>query len=160
MQTKSTIYQNKKRKTTLQLKKENKIYFLTKNLKINKKKSKKFDHVKVESFFIKNIKGQVNYELNFLVNVKIFLVFHVFMLKLAHSNTLIQTTFRYQSKEEFEVKKVLKKKGQKYLVKWKEYFTSKNTWELLKNLKNYTKLLQQYHQNQSSNWSNFEKFKK
>ena len=89
MQTNSTIYQNKKRKTTSLLKKKNKMYLFTKNLKINKKRSKKLDHVKVESFFIKIVKGRINYELNFFVDVKMFLVFHIFVLKFAHSNTSI-----------------------------------------------------------------------
>ena len=71
MQEKSTIYQNKKRKMTSLLKKRNKIYFHTKNLKINKGKSKKLDHVKIESFFIKDIKELMNYELNLLVDVKV-----------------------------------------------------------------------------------------
>ena len=95
MQTNSAIYQNKKRKTTPLLKKRNKMYLLTKNLKINKRRSKKFDHVKIKSFFIKIVKERVNYELKFLVDVKVFFVFHIFVLELAHSNTSIQTTFRY-----------------------------------------------------------------
>ena len=95
MQKNSMTHQNKKRKTTSLLKRKNKVYLLTKNLKINKKRSKKLDHVKVESFFIKNVKKQVDYELNFLVDVRIFLVFHIFVLKSTHSNTSIQITFRY-----------------------------------------------------------------
>ena len=71
MQEKSTTYQNKKRKMTSLLKKGNKVYLHTKNLKINKEKSKKLDHVKVESFFIKDVKELMNYELNLLANVKV-----------------------------------------------------------------------------------------
>ena len=97
MQESSTTYQNKKRKTTPLLKKKNKIYLFTKNLKINKKRSKKLDHVKVESFFIKVVKERVNYELNLFIDAKIFFVFHIFVLKSIHSNTSIQITFRYQS---------------------------------------------------------------
>ena len=89
MQTSSTIYQNKKRKKASLLKKGNKIYLLTKNLRINKKKNKKLNHVKVEPFFIKNVKGRVNYELNFSINARIFLVFHIFVLKSTHSNVSI-----------------------------------------------------------------------
>ena len=89
MQRKSTTYQNKKRKMTSLLKEENKVYLFTKNLKINKKRSKKLNYVKVESFFIKNVKGRVNYELNFSIDVKIFLVFHIFVLKSTYSNTSI-----------------------------------------------------------------------
>ena len=109
MQKNSTTYQNKKRKTTPLLKEGNKTYFFTKNLKINKRKSKKLDHVKVESFFIKVVKDQINYELNFFVDIKIFFIFHVFMLKSTHSNTLIQKIFRYRSQEdqEHEVEQIL-----------------------------------------------------
>ena len=122
-------------------------------MKINKEKNKKLDHVKVESFFIKVVKKRINYELNFFVDARIFFVFHVFILKSTYSKILIQITFRYQSQKDdkFEMKKILKKKSQKYLVKWKKYFTSKNTWESLKNLKNCAKLLRQYYQRQSSN---------
>ena len=99
MQTSSTIYQNKKRKKAPLLKKGDKVYLLTKNLKISKRRSKKLNHVRVESFFIKEAKGRVNYELNLSIDVKVFLVFHVFVLESTHSNTSIQTTFRYQSQE-------------------------------------------------------------
>ena len=95
MQRSSTTYQNKKRKMTPLLKEGNKIYLLTKNLKINKKRNKKLNHVKVEPFFIKKIKGRINYELNFSIDVKVFLVFHIFVLKSTHSNTSIQITFHY-----------------------------------------------------------------
>ena len=90
---------SKQKKMTFLLKKKNKVYLYIENLKINKKKNKKFDHVKVESFFIKIVKKSINYELNFFVDVKIFLVFHIFALKLTYFDTLIQTIFRYQSQE-------------------------------------------------------------
>ena len=119
VQTNSTTYQNKKRKKAPLLRKGNKIYLYTKNLKINKGKSKKLDHVKVEPFFIKNVKKSINYELNLPIDAKIFFVFYIFVLKLAHSNTSTQTTFRYQSQknQEYEVERILKKKNQQYLVK-------------------------------------------
>ena len=150
MQASSTIYQNKKRKTTSLLKKRNKVYLFTKNLKINKGRSKKFDHVKVEPFFIKVAKGRVNYELNFFSDAKIFLVFHVFVLKLTHSKTSIQITFRYQSQEnqEYEVERILRQRCQQYLVKWKGYFTSKNTWESRQNFMNCRWALHNFHSNQ------------
>ena len=87
MQEKSTIYQNKKKKMAPLLKEENKIYLFTKNLKINKRRSKKLNHVKVKSFFIKVVKGRMNYELNFLNDARIHFVFHISLLKSTHSNT-------------------------------------------------------------------------
>jgi len=101
-----------------QLKKKNKVYLLTKNLKI-KKKSKKLNRVKIESFFIKKVKKSVNYELDLLKDAKVFLVFHISLLKSADFSTPIQKTFHYysQKKNRFEVEKILKKKDQQYLVK-------------------------------------------
>jgi len=94
------------------------MYLLTKNLKI-KKKSKKLDHVKIESFFIKKVKKSVNYELDLPKNVKVFLVFHISLLKLVNLSTPIQKTFHYysQKKNRFKIEKILKKKNQQYLVK-------------------------------------------
>ena len=152
MQTSSTRYQNMKRKKAPLLKEGDKIYLLTKNLKINKKRSKKLNHVKVEPFFIKNVKGRVNYELDFFVDVKIFLVFHISLLKSTHSNTSIQTMFCYQSQEdqEYEVERILRRQSQQYLMKWKGYFTKENTWESLKNLGNCRRKLQEFQKQENS----------
>jgi len=72
------------------------MYLLTKNLKI-KKKSKKLNYVKVESFFIKEVKKSINYELDLFKNVKVFLIFYISLLKLVDSSTFIQKTFHYHS---------------------------------------------------------------
>ena len=149
MQRNSTTYQNRKRKMAPLLKEGNKVYLLTKNLKINRKRSKKLNHVRVELFFIKNVKGRINYELNFSVDVKIFLVFHISMLESTHSKTSIQTTFRYKSQEdqEYEVERILQQQGQRYLVKWKGYLTSKNTWKSRQNLTNCQQAFHDFHSN-------------
>jgi hypothetical protein len=99
MQARSTKYQNKKRKMAPQLKERNKMYLLTKNLKI-KKKSKKLDHVKVESFFIKVVKESVNYELDLLKDARVFLVFYISLLESVDLSTSIQKTFHYKVQEE------------------------------------------------------------
>ncbi len=64
------------------------MYLLTKNLKI-RKKSKKLNHVKIESFFIKEVKRLVNYELDLLKNARVFLVFYISLLELVDPNTSI-----------------------------------------------------------------------
>ncbi len=149
MQEKSTKYQNKKRKTTPQLKEGDKVYLLTKNLR-TRKPSKKLDHVKVGSFLVKKAKGPVNYELDLPKDAKVFLVFHISLLEPADPSTPIQETFHYKSQEEnrFEVEKILKQQDQQYLVKWKGYPTSKNTWEPINNLDDCNKLIQQFYQQQ------------
>ena len=80
-------YVNKKRNISLLLKKKNKVYLLTKNLK-TKKSNKKLDHVKVGSCFIKKIKGSKTYELNLLKEIRIFSVFDKSLLESADSDTL------------------------------------------------------------------------
>jgi len=95
MQERSAKYQNKKRKTTPQLKERNKIYLFTKNLK-TKKSSKKLNHVKIESFLVKKIKRLVNYELDLFKNAKVFLVFHISLLESVDFSTSIQKTFHYK----------------------------------------------------------------
>jgi len=71
---------------TSQLKKRNKIYLFMKNLK-TRKLSKKLNHIKVESFLVKKTKRLINYELDLLKNVKVFLIFYILLLKLANSIT-------------------------------------------------------------------------
>ena len=87
-------YQNKKRKMTPQLKEKNKVYLLIKNLQ-TKKSSKKLNHKKVESFFIKVVREEISYKLHLSLNIKVYLVFHVLLLKSADSSTFIQKTFHY-----------------------------------------------------------------
>ncbi len=88
MQERSIKYQNKKRKTTSQLKEKNKIYLFTKNLK-TRKSSKKLNYVKIESFYVKKIKKSINYKFNLLKNVKVFLIFYILLLELVDLNTSI-----------------------------------------------------------------------
>ena len=147
MQQRSTAYQNKKRKTMPQLKEGDKVYLLTKNLK-TKKASKKLDHVKVGPFFIKQQKGPVNYELDLPSDTKIHPVFHVSLLEPADPETPIQDTFhfQYENDDEYEVERILAQDGQRYLIKWKGYPTSENTWEPVENLTNCQHLLKDFRQ--------------
>jgi len=87
------------------------MYLLIKNLKI-RKKSRKLNHVKVELFFIKEVKRSVNYELDLSKNVRVFLVFHISLLELVDPSTSIKKTFHYYSQKEnrFEIKRILEKR--------------------------------------------------
>ena len=117
MQLKFKEYVNKKRKEGPQLKKENKVYLLTKNL-TTKRLNKKLDHTKIGSFFIKAVKGSVNYELSLSKDTRIHSIFHINLLKSADLSTSIQKEFHYEnSEEEYTVKKILERKGQSYLIK-------------------------------------------
>ena len=114
---KSSKNVNKKKKITSQLKKKNKIYLLTKNLRI-KRSNKKLNHVKIESFLIDETKKSINYKLKLSKNVRIHLIFHISILKSINPDTFIQKTFHFESKKrEYKVKKILEKRNQKYFMK-------------------------------------------
>ena len=147
-------YVNKKRKTAPQLKKGDKAYLLTKNLRTQKKKHKKLDHVKVGPFFISKQISPVNYKLELPPDAKIHPVFHISLLEPADPETPVQTTFYHQAEEEteFEVERILNvrygqyRETEEYLVKWKGYPDSENTWEPIQNLTNCKQLLQEFHE--------------
>ncbi len=73
------------------------MYLLTKNLKIKKLKKRKLNYVKVELFFIKIIKKSINYKLDLLKNVKVFLILYILLLKSIDLNISIQKTFYYKA---------------------------------------------------------------
>lgn len=162
MQRHSAKYQNKGRKMAPLLKEGDKAYLLTKNLKISKGRSKKLDPVKVGPFFIKTVKGPVNYELDLPPDAKIFPTFHISYLEPADPDTPVQTTFRYEPQEEteYEVEEILEQRGQQYLVKWKGYPTSENTWEPVSNLTNCSQKLEQFReQDQARSGTNRRKYR-
>ena len=138
---------NKHRRMAPQLKKGDKVYLLTNNL-TTRRPSKKLDHVKVGPFLVKEARGQVNYLLDLPADAKAHPVFHISLLEPADPRTPLQTIFRYKPEEEdnFEVEKILEQDGQRYLIKWKGYPDSENTWEPKTNLTNCQELLRQFYQ--------------
>jgi hypothetical protein len=150
-QSKRISYVNKKRKTAPQLKKGDKAYLLTKNLR-TKRPSKSLDHVKVGPFLIKEQSGPVNYILDLPKDARIHPKFHVKMLEPADPDTPLQKTFYYEPEEEheFEVeyignhKEATPTQERHFLVKWKDYPDSENTWEPESNLENCQEKINEY----------------
>jgi transposase InsO family protein len=142
-------YANKKRKMAPQLKKGDKVYLLTKNLRTTRP-SKKLDHVKVGPFLISERISPVNYQLQLPQDAKIHPVFHISLLEPAHEETPLQNTFHYEVEEdnEYEVERIVDHRGTpnecEYLVKWKGYPETENTWEPSRNLNNCKELLLRY----------------
>jgi hypothetical protein len=81
---------------------------------------------------------------------KIYLVFHILLLEPALKNTKIteNVEINNDTEQEYKVKKILNHKQVSgklyYLVKWKGYNTSENTWEPIENLIGCHQLIQQY----------------
>ena len=76
-----------------------------------KRSSNKLNYIKLESYKILKIKESINYKLNLSASMKIHLIFDIYLLKFANSNTLIQTEFsEIDSKSqniEYKVKNIL-----------------------------------------------------
>jgi len=70
------------------------MYLFIKNLK-TRKLSKKLNYIKVELFFVKKTKKSINYKLDLLKNVKVFLIFYILLLKLTNSIMSLQDTFYF-----------------------------------------------------------------
>jgi len=127
---------------------EEKVYLRTDNIHV-RQRSKKLNNKSIKPFKIKrNIRG-LSYKLDLLKKMQIHSVFHMFMLQCCNQFIplqIIETSV--ESDEKYHVESILEKRmisgKAHYLVKWKEYNTSKNTWELKENLLNCARILQQF----------------
>ena len=71
----------------------------------------------IKTFILMNMKN-TTVELS-LLNTKIFLKFHVFLIKKVPPDTPLTTTWDYSTKEKYEVKRILQKnKGNKRQSFW------------------------------------------
>ena len=104
------LYVNEKRNKEFILKEKDKVYLLRRNIK-TKKLSNKLNHTKLKSFNILKIKKSINYKLNLSAFMRIYSIFHIFLLKSADPDTLIQTeSSEINSKNqnvEYEVENIL-----------------------------------------------------
>jgi len=127
---------------------EERVYLRTNNVHV-KQQSKKLNNKSIEPFKVKrNIKG-LSYELDLLKEMWIHSVFHTFMLQCCNQFIPLQTTeTSVEPDKEYQVENILEKRmisgKTHYLVKWKEYNTSENTWEPKENLLNCARTLQQF----------------
>jgi len=125
---------------------EERVYLRTNNIHI-KQRSKKLNNKSIKPFK-RNIK-KLSYELDLLKKMQIHSIFHVFMLQCCNQFISLQIIKTFvELNEEYQVKNILKKwmisEKAHYLVKWKGYNTSENTWELKENLLNCARTLQQF----------------
>jgi transposase InsO family protein len=134
------------------LKKGEKVYLLRRNIK-TKRPSSKLDHLKLGPFEIEEKTGPVNYRLKLPDSMRrIHANFHISLLEPAPENAKLATNVEIEeeAENEYEVEDILSMKRVSgkphYLVKWKGYDTSENTWEPIENLTDCRQLVQQFHQ--------------
>ncbi len=127
---------------------EEKVYLRTNNIHM-KWQSKKLNNKSIEPFKVKrNVKG-LSYKLDLLKEMRIHPVFHAFMLQCCNQFIPLQVIeTSVELNKEYEVENILEKRmisgKTHYLVKWKRYDTSENTWKLRENLLNCVRTLQQF----------------
>ena len=148
----SAFYHNKHRSREPMLKKRDKVYLLQKNIETTRP-SNKLDHVKIRPFkIIRDIKG-VSFELELPEGMQQkHPVFHILLLEPASSSVPVlgQVPDNYLMEQEdwYEVEKILEHKDisrwKHYLVKWKDYFNSENTWKSEENLDECSETIEKY----------------
>ena len=131
IQQRMAAYANKKRSEGPTLKEGDKVYLLRRNIK-TKRPSDKLDWKKLGPFKINKQISSVNYQLSLPQGMRIHPVFHVSLLEPAPKNAKLDRTTE-TTNEEYEVEKILDhRQGQQeteYLIKWKDYDHTENTWE-------------------------------
>jgi len=127
---------------------EERVYLRTDNIHV-KQRSKKLNNKSIKLFEIKrNIKG-LSYKLDLPKKMQIHSVFHASMLQCCNQFIPLQTVeTSVELNKEYQVENILEKRmisgKAHYLVEWKEYNTSENTWELIENLSDCARTLQHF----------------
>ncbi|KAL1960957.1 hypothetical protein VTO42DRAFT_4845 [Malbranchea cinnamomea] len=128
-----------------------KVFLLRRNIK-TKRPSEKLDHKKLGPFKILRKVGTLNYELELPRTMRIHPIFHVSLLEKADQNVKSPRVEIETDEQEYKVERILDRRriNRKihYLVKWKGYPTSENTWETIEHLQNAREMVQQYHHRQ------------
>jgi len=127
---------------------EERVYLRTDNICV-KWRSKKLNNKSIKPFKIKRNIKEISYKLDLLKEMQIHSVFHAFMLQCCNQFIPLQTIkTSVKLDEEYQVKNILEKwmiSGKAhYLIKWKGYDTSENTWELIENLNSCVRTLQHF----------------
>jgi len=127
---------------------EERVYLRTDNIHV-KQRSKKLNNKSIKSFKIKRNIKELSYELDLLKKMWIHSVFHAFMLQCCNQFIPLQIIEMFvELDKEYQVENILKKwmvSGKThYLIKWKGYNISENTWEFTENLKGCARTLQHF----------------
>lgn len=138
------------------LKEGDKVYLLRKNIQ-TKRPSSKLDHKKLGPFKIQKVVGPVNFRLQLPKTMNIHPVFHISLLEYAPPGAAPAPITEIQPvnpNAEYEVSQVLDCKyvsnKVKYLIRWKDYPPSEDSWEPRVNLVNCSEKLAAFHRQNPS----------
>ena len=110
--------------------------------------SDKLDFRKLGPFKIDKKISDTNYRLSLPDTMRIHPTFHVSLLEPAPHGTETQDTIEVDPEQEYEVERIIGKRHKhgktEWLVKWKGYGDTENTWEPDENLTNCEELIRQY----------------
>ena len=107
--------------------------------------SKKLGYRKINLFKIKTKRSNVNYELKLLKKIKIYPIFHIFLLKLVNRSTLVQNRLlKLLTKNKYKIKRIQNFNDMRYLIKQKEYRNKESLQKSSEFLNNYQKKLKEY----------------
>ena len=130
-----------------------KVWLESKNLKL-RHESKKLAPKREGPFIVTEVLSPLNYRLSLPESWRIHPVFHASLLSpFKHTDIHGENFIRpppdlIEEQPEYEVEAIISHrrsgKGRAYLVKWKGYPTSENTWEPERNLYNTREMLNQY----------------
>ena len=142
-------YYNLRRSKGPDLKEGDRVQLLYKNFK-SRRLSKKLDYVKLGLFRIVVKILEVTYRLNLLAKIKIYPIQYIAILELAYRDAELlvykEDTYRGQEEDKQQVLKIVSYKDIdnkiQYKVQWIGY--DKTTQELLENLKNAIRKVQEY----------------
>src|SRR6266850_5306103 len=120
------------------------VWLETKNLRINTALPCKFWECHTGPFPIEEVLGPATYKLRLLKQWRVHPVFHANLLTPFNENVIHGPNYTWpppdivDGEEQWEVKMILNHKGASnqrcYLIKWKGYSSTDNTWEPPRNL--------------------------